>query len=63
MKQDFVHQLRRALRESGQPQGSIYRATGIPQGNISRLLSGQRMMTLRNFSKLCARLGLELRSK
>ena len=60
MKQNVVDQLRHAIRESGQTQLAISAATGIPQGNLSKFLSGERGVSIENFALLCDHLKLKL---
>jgi transcriptional regulator with XRE-family HTH domain len=63
MKQNVIDQLRKAIRASGQTQLEIAEATGIPQGNLSRFLRGERGLSLESFARLCVHLGLSLVQK
>lgn len=63
MKQNVIDQLRKAIRESGQTQMAISEATGIPQGNLSAFLSGDRGLSMESFAVLCQHLKLTLVAK
>jgi transcriptional regulator with XRE-family HTH domain len=63
MKQNVVDQLRKGIEASGESQLSLAEATGINQGNLSRFMRGERGLSMENFAKLCAHLGLSLSAK
>ena len=56
----FRDQLRQAIRDSGQKQLGISRATGIDQATLSKFLSGSRGLSVNSIEKLVEHLGLEL---
>jgi plasmid maintenance system antidote protein VapI len=57
----MAEQLRRAIRESGQPITAVARGSGIPQPVLHRFVKGERDLTLRTAEKLLVYFGLELR--
>ncbi len=54
-------QLREAIDGSGQSRYAICKATGIPQSNMSRFMSGQSGLSMESLDTLCEFLGLELK--
>ena len=56
----FRDQLRQAIRDSGQSQLGISRATGVQQAILSKFLSGSRGLSITSIEKLVEHLGLEL---
>lgn len=56
----FRDQLRQAIRDSGQSQLGISRATGVGQAILSKFLSGSRGLSVTSIEKLVEHLGLEL---
>ncbi|MBA4107678.1 MAG: hypothetical protein C0485_18240 [Pirellula sp.] len=56
----FRDQLRHAIRDSGQNQLGISRATRIDQATLSKFLSGRRGLSVESIEKLAEHLGLEL---
>ncbi len=56
----FVDQIRRALRESGQSEGAVARATGIDKAVISRFLSCKAFPRESALNRLAAHLGLKI---
>ena len=63
MKPNVVDQLRKAIRDSGETQLAIAEATGIPQGNLSKFLRGDRGLSLKSYAVLCEYFGLRLVGK
>lgn len=55
--------LRQALERCGETRYAVSKATGIPESTLSRFVAGGKPMRGENIDKLCAYLGLELRSK
>lgn len=53
--------LRKTIRDSGESQIGIARATGVGQGSLSRFLAGRYSLTLDTVDRLAKHLGLELR--
>jgi transcriptional regulator with XRE-family HTH domain len=58
--ESFSDQLRQAIRDSGQSQLSIGRATGVQQAVLSKFLSGRRGLSIESIERLVEHLGLEL---
>jgi predicted XRE-type DNA-binding protein len=56
----FREQLRQAIRDSGQSQLSISRATGVQQSILSKFLGGARGLSIASIEKLVEHLALEL---
>jgi transcriptional regulator with XRE-family HTH domain len=59
----LVIQLQDALREAqdrGQSLSDLWRRSGVTQGQLSRFLRGERMLSLPAAGKLCEALGLRL---
>lgn len=61
-KKTIVDQLRQALAQSGQTEYAIAKGAGISQSVVNRFVNGERGIGLETAAKLCAYLGLELRS-
>ena len=59
---DLGGQLRAAFAESGLSRFELARRAGISYAIVHRFVGGDRDITLGTASKLCAVLGLELRS-
>jgi transcriptional regulator with XRE-family HTH domain len=56
----IIDQLREATIASGETQVELSKATGIDQGNLSKFLREERMLSLENAAALAAYLLLEL---
>ena len=54
-------QIRRAVRECGMSRYEIWKATGIDQGTLSRLVSGKAGVTFANLDRLAELLDLNIR--
>lgn len=57
---EFLEQLRKAIRVSGISRYRIYKATGIDQGQLSKLMIGKAGLSMENVEKLVDFLGLEI---
>ena len=60
IKKNIVDQLRRAMRDSGETEYAIAKASGVSQSIVNRFVSGERGISLETASKLCAYLKLDL---
>lgn len=54
---EILEQVRQLIEKSGQSRYSIWKATGIPQGQLSRLMSGQSGLSLDSLERLLRHLG------
>jgi transcriptional regulator with XRE-family HTH domain len=54
------NEIRRAINESGVSRYAISKATGIDQGQLSKLMSGEVGISLANLEKLLDFLNLEI---
>ena len=54
------NEIRRAINESGASRYAISKATGIDQGQLSKLMSGEVGISLANLEKLLDFLNLEI---
>ena len=52
--------LRKTIKTSGLTQYRIAKDTGIPQSALSRLMSGERGLSVESIEQLCDYLGLEI---
>lgn len=59
-KKSFTESLREAVRNAPVSRYEIARATGISEGNLSRLVHGTRGLSMENLDVICDYLGLEL---
>ncbi len=59
-KKNIIDQLRRAMRDSGESEYAIAKATGISQSIVNRFMSGERGISLETAASLCAYLRLDL---
>jgi transcriptional regulator with XRE-family HTH domain len=57
---NIVDQLRRAMRESGETEYAIAKASGVSQSVVNRFLSSERGISLETAAKLCEYLKLDL---
>jgi transcriptional regulator with XRE-family HTH domain len=55
-----LDQIRKAIRASGKTRYAIFKATGIDQGQLSKLMKGEAGLSLENLEKLADFLGLEI---
>jgi len=56
----MIEQIRRALEASGKTRYRISQESGISQGQLSRLVSGERGLTVDTLERLAECLGLEI---
>jgi transcriptional regulator with XRE-family HTH domain len=59
-KKNIVDQLRRAMRESGETEYAIAKASVVSQSVVNRFVSGERGISLETAAKLCEYLEIEL---
>jgi len=52
--------IRKAIEASGTSRYAIHKATGIDQGQLSKLMKGQAGLSLESLEKLADFLGLEI---
>lgn len=57
----ILNQVRQLIEESGQSRYSIWKATGIPQGQLSRLMNGQSGLSLDSLERLLQHIGHEIK--
>lgn len=62
-KHNIIDELRRAIRDSGESEYAIGRATGVSQSILSRFVNGERGISLETAAKLASYLELELRPR
>lgn len=55
-----LNEIRRAIRDSNVSRYAIYKATGIDQGQLSKLMAGEVGVSLANLQKLLDYLELEI---
>ena len=55
-----LDEIRRSIEQSGVSRYAIWKATGIDQGTLSRLIAGQVGISLANLQKLLDYLQLEI---
>ncbi len=58
---EILNQVRQLIESSGESRYSIWKATGIPQGQLSRLMSGQSGLSLDSLERLLQHLGHEIK--
>ncbi len=61
-RESLADSLKAAVKATGKSVNSIAKQSGVPQAVLQRFVTGQRGMTLDTVERLCAYLGLELRS-
>jgi len=59
----LTEQLRQAIETCGESRYAVAKATGIDQSALSRFMSGERGVSMRNLDALGEYLGLELLPK
>ncbi len=59
-KKTIIDQLRRAIRDSGETEYAIAKASGVSQSVVNRFVSGERGISLETAAKLCEHLKLDL---
>ena len=57
---EVLEQIRKAIEQSGTSRYAISKATGIDQGQLSKLMSGQCSISIEKLQKLLDFLGLEI---
>lgn len=57
---EILGKVRQLIEKSGQSRYAIWRATGIPQQQLSRLMSGQSGLSLDSLERLLQHLGHEI---
>ena len=57
---EVLEQIRKAIEQSGRSRYAISKATGIDQGQLSKIMSGQCSISIEKLEKLLAYLGLEI---
>lgn len=62
-KRNIVDQLRQAMRDSGQTEYAIAKASGVNQSVVNRFVNGERGISLETAAKLCDYLDLDLRRR
>jgi transcriptional regulator with XRE-family HTH domain len=55
----LLEAMRKAIRASGKSRYAIHKATGIDQGQLSKLMKGQAGLSLESLEKLAEFLGME----
>jgi hypothetical protein len=58
---EIIEQVRQLIAESGQSRYSIWKATGIPQNQLCRLMQGQSGLSLNSLERLLQHLGHEIK--
>lgn len=58
---DILNQVRELIESSGQSRYAIWKATGIPQQQLSRLMMGQSGLSLDSLERLLQHLGHEIK--
>jgi predicted XRE-type DNA-binding protein len=58
---EILNQVRQLIESSGESRYSIWKATGIPQGQLSRLMNGQSGLSLDSLERLLQHLGHEIK--
>lgn len=58
---EILERVRQLIEESGQSRYAIWKATGIPQQQLSRLMMGQSGLSLDSLERLLQHLGQEFR--
>ncbi|MGD9853941.1 MAG: helix-turn-helix domain-containing protein [Planctomycetaceae bacterium] len=56
----LLDEIRRAIEKSGYSRYSIWKATGIDQGQLSKLMAGEAGLSLASLERLLDFLNLEL---
>ena len=56
----MIEQIKKALEADGRTRYRIAKASGITQGQLSRLVSGERGLTVDTLERLADCLGLEI---
>ena len=59
-KSTIIDELRRAIRQSGETEYGIAKASGVPQSVLNRFMNDDRGISLETAAKLCRYFGLRL---
>jgi transcriptional regulator with XRE-family HTH domain len=62
-RKNIIDQLRRAMRDSGESEYAIAKASGVSQSVVNRFVSGERGISLETAARLCEYLNLHLVSR
>lgn len=57
----ILEQVRTAIEESGQSCYSIWKSTGIPEPQLSRLMARKGGLSIQSLERLLEHLGLEMK--
>jgi len=58
---EILNEVRRLMEESGQTRYAIWKATGIPQQQLGRLMRGDVGLSLDSLERLLQHLGHEIK--
>ncbi len=58
---EILEQVRQLIEKSGQSRYAIWKATGIPQQQLSRLMQGESGLSLDSLERLLQYLGHEIK--
>ena len=58
---EILNEVRQLIENSGESRYSIWKATGIPQGQLCRLMQGQSGLSLNSLERLLQHLGHEIK--
>lgn len=58
---ETLNQVRQLIESSGQSRYAIWKATGIPQGQLCRVMQGQSGLSLDSLERLLQHLGHEIK--
>ena len=58
---EILEQVRQLIEKSGQSRYAIWKATGIPQQQLGRLMKGESGLSLDSLERLLQHLGREIR--
>jgi plasmid maintenance system antidote protein VapI len=59
-KSTIIDDLRKAIRQSGETEYGVAKASGVPQSVVNRFVTGKRGISLDTAAKLTKHLGLRL---
>jgi len=57
---NVLKEIRKAIEASGETRYRLWKATGIGQSHLSRLMRGEAGLSVENLEKLAEALGLEI---
>ena len=58
---EILNEVRQLIESSGESRYSIWKATGIPQGQLCRLMQGHSGLSLDSLERLLQHLGHEIK--